>query len=84
MPLVLDAPSSADAWCKLHESLKDRAVIQDPLHSALAVSFDELGDEQRGRFLKLAVLANGVPASKEMLGNLWEQAGGKMSRGRTW
>lgn len=79
-PLVADAPHSADTWRKLHENLKAKAELQEhddvhqrSLNSALSVSFDELGREQRGRFLKLAVLSKGTAASKSMLSHLWEQ-----------
>lgn len=80
MPLVADAPHSADAWRELHENLKAKAELkehddghQQSIESALGVSFDGLGREQRGRFLKLAVLAKGTAASNSMLSHLWEQ-----------
>ena len=82
----MDSPLSGDAWRELHEKLNDktgtprRGAIQPiSLDNVLVASFNELGREQRGRFLAMAVLANGVTASKEMLGHLWAQARGIVS-----
>lgn len=79
MSVVADAPMSASAWRKLHNSLKMREGLQygesqhSSLNTVLGASFDELGQEQRARFLKLAVLAHGVVAPSEMLRHLWGQ-----------
>lgn len=77
MPLVVDTPSSASAWRKLHEALGDETETQrsqeDALDTVLVVGFEELGKNQRSRFLKLAVLANGVLAPTAMLCHLWDE-----------
>lgn len=82
MPPVEGAPSPTDAWRKLHDKLEDKAKMQhitsgqrDSLNTVLAVSVNELGRWQRSHFLKLAVIASGILASKEMLLYLWEEVG---------
>lgn len=76
-PLVVDTPSSASAWRKLHEALGNATETQrsqeDALDAVLVVGFEELGKNQRNRFLKLAVLANGVLAPTDMLCHLWDE-----------
>lgn len=84
-PFVVESPSSANAWRKLHENILmetvgsvqeargEEATKERSLNSALGVSFGALGEGQRRRFLLLAVLADGVHASKEMLSRLWNQ-----------
>lgn len=74
---MVHTPSSASAWRKLHDALGNETETQrsqeDALNTVLVVGFGELGINQRSRFLKLAVLANGVLAPTDMLCHLWDE-----------
>lgn len=71
----MDNPLCDDVWRQLHEKLTNKPKIQlqegEEWKAVLDISFEELGHEQQKYFVKLAVLAYDVIASKDMLRYLW-------------
>lgn len=75
--LAKGQPLKPECWRLVHKKLKEirtkfRDVERGALFATIDASSQNLPQAQKHQFQLMAVLASGLPATQDMLANLWE------------